>query len=666
MGLLAAELVLAPTGLVQYNNKKAVGAQMIRVLYLQLPVLDFGYDYAGGDHPLAGGYLAASALAKGVAHEPIFLPQSLSSFASNQALVKEILSLDPQVVVATLHLWNVERTLRLGRALRESNPDIRLLAGGPEVAGDFGLRFPEHPFDWVHSGEGEAVFPRVLEEISRDLKAGPRRLVEVAREASAPICLEELPSPYLLGLLPKAPDGSIWVETMRGCPFRCVYCFYGKNFKELRWFPSEWLRQHVLWAADKEVKEIYLLDPSFQVTPALPKRLEELALWNALSVPLHTEARVDHMNPDLAQGFKKAGFHSVETGLQSIHPRVLRKAGRFANPRAFAKGAHLILEKGIRLQIDVILGLPGDSPEGFLKTIDFLGEQALGQYVTVFPLLVLPGTRLQEKASSWQVHYRASPPYQIEAVGGTHKEQFRRALEEAEKRLDLGLYPLHLPDLSPQQGLCDLIGLVEIHDQTRGNPPGLSLRHMENLAQCPVFLFKSQGEEPPWGLMARWAAWQKRFMPELLCFWGLEAKKRFFLGALEKLLKQLHDPGSYQAGLWSLCPDDYLRLSCRPFVLSTCREDPGFWLEVNQLLPVIRIVQELPFPLEDGALGRLPVLWETQRLLPLRTLKALRPVFQGREEELLFSRRENVLSWARITGLPLPPGRPRMGRIRLP
>lgn len=638
----------------------------MRVLYLQLPVLDFGYDYAGGDHPLAGAYLAASALAKGVRHEPIFLPQSLTSFASNEALLRKIRSLDPQVVVSTLYLWNVERTLRLCKALKESNPRVRLLAGGPEAAGEFELRFPGHPFDWVHSGEGEAVFPRVLGEISGDLGGGARRLLQAAKEAAVLVSLDEVPSPYLTGLLPKAPDGSIWVETMRGCPFHCAYCYYGKNFREVRWFPSDWLKQHVLWACAQEAKEIYLLDPSFQVTPGLLQRLEDLALWNALGVPLHTEARVDHVNPKLAEGFKRAGFHSLETGLQSIHPHVLKIVGRSGNPKAFAKGAHLLLDRGIKLQIDVILGLPGDSPEGFLATIDFLGEQALGQHVTVFPLLVLPGTRLQEKAASWQVSYRARPPYQVEAVGRASKQDFRKALEEAEKRLNLGLYPLHLPDLSPQEGPFDLIGLVDIQDQGRGTPTGLPIHVMENLSHCPVFLFRSSGEEPPWSLIARWAAWQKRFMPDLLPFWGVEATSRFSLKSLEKLLAELHDPGSYQAGLWSLCPDDYLRLSCRPFLLSMCQRDEGFWLEANQLLPVIRLVRERPFFPDGEALARLPVLWDTPKLITPKVLVALRPSFQGREEELLFSRWENVVSWARITGLPLPPGRPKMGRVRLP
>jgi hypothetical protein len=638
----------------------------MRVLYLQLPVAEFGYDYAGADHPLAGGYMAAHALARGVEHEPLFLPPSLTSFASTPALLKHILLMEPHVVAATLYLWNVDRTISLGLALKAARAEIRLLAGGPEAAGDFDQRFPGQPFEWVHPGEGEEVFSRVLGELSRDLSTSAQRLVHAASQATGLARLDQIPSPYLQGILPRAPDGSIWVETMRGCPFGCAYCYYGKAFGRMRWFPAQWLREHVAWASARGAREIYLLDPSFQVTPGLRQRLEQLASWNHVPVALHTEARVDRMSPDLAGAFHRAGFRSLETGLQSIHPEVLGKVGRSGDAHRFVRGAQLLLERGIQLQIDVILGLPGDTPQGFLETVDFLAEHGLGKHVTVFPLLVLPGTRLREKARSWQVLYRSIPPYQVEAVGEAGQEDLRRAMEEAERRLDLGLYPLHLPDLSPQEGPHELIGLVEIRQKSQKIPPGLPRHLMESLSQSPVFLFRCDGQEPPWAHIAGWARWQKQTVPDLLPFWGLEARGRFSIRALEELLVQLHDPESYQTGLWSLCPEPYLRLSCRPFVLSQCKGDPDFWLDVNQVLPVVRISPGVPMSLDGEPLGKLPVLWDTTSLLSRKILEAVRPGFQGREEELLFSRWENAVSWARITGLPLPPGRPRMGRVLLP
>lgn len=634
----------------------------MRVLYLQLPVLDFGYDYAGADHPLAGGYMASYCLARGVAHEPVFLEPWLTSFASNPVLLKEILSKEPHVLVATLYLWNVQRTVNLARALRQERRSMLVLAGGPEAAGSFGRRFPNHPFHLIHRGEGEDALRLVLGEIQSRPGMSPEALKRAARRATPTIGLNEIPSPYIRGLLDPAPDGSIWVETMRGCPFNCAFCYYGKSFDGMRWFPRDWLRDHILWAGARGVKEIYLLDPSFQVTPGLKERLREIARWNQAGIPLHTEARVEGVDRQLARAFYRAGFRSLETGLQSLHAQVLEKVNRKGNARQLVQGARVLLEEGIKLEVDLILGLPGDTPEGFLETVDFLVREGLGNCVTVFPLLVLPGTRLRQRARSWRVRYRKSPPYQVEAVGDTDIEGFRSAMEEAERRLGVGLYPQHLPDLTPTQGPHDLIGLVEIRSD---NHVGLPLALLERLAQCPVFLFLFGGKDPDWSLVMAWGRWQRKVVPDLLPFWGFQVDGRFSVQGLQSSLGELHDQGSYQAGLWSLCPDPYLRLSCRPFVLSPCGGEPDFWLELDRLLPVIRVTEGLPVFPEEDPLRKLPVLWRTSRLLDTKVLRAVLPKFLGREEELLFSRWENARRWAHLTGLPIPPDRPRMGKVVL-
>ncbi len=635
----------------------------MKVLYLQLPVLDFGYDYAGADHPLAGAYLASYSMARGIAHEPIFLDPGLSGFASTPALLREILAREPQVIVATLYLWNVQRTVNLALALRRERPTIRILAGGPETAGSFGRRFPRHPFHWVHRGEGEGALSQVLGEIQSRPGVKPEALRKAAKRATPIESLGGIPSPYLGGLLGPAPDGSIWVETMRGCPFSCAFCYYGKSMDGVRWFPKHWLKHHILWAGKMGVKEIYLLDPSFQVTPGLRDRLREIALWNQAQIPLHTEARVEGVDRELARAFYRAGFRSLETGLQSLHDPVLKKLGRKGNARQLVEGARILLEEGIKLEVDLILGLPGDTPEGFLETVDFLVREGLGSSVTVFPLLVLPGTKLRQRARSWKVRYRPSPPYQVEAVGDTGIQDFQKAMEEAERRLGVGLYPQHLPDLTPGEGPYDLIGLVEIR---QGSGVGLPPSLLGRLAQCPVFLFCFGQKEPDWPRVLAWAQWQRKVVPDLLPFWGFEVDAEFSISGLESILRHLHDQGSYQAGLWSFCPDPYLRLSCRPFVLSPCRGEPGFWLELDRLVPVIRVTEGLPVFPEEDPLKKLPVFWRTSQLLDPKLLRIALGGFLGREEELLFSRWENAVSWARVTGLPLPPGRPRMGRTRLP
>ena len=639
----------------------------MKVLYLQLPVLDFGYDYWGADHPLAGGYMAAYCLTHGIDHEPLFLPQKITSFASTLAILDEILRLDPDVVVATLYLWNIERTARLLHLLKQERPKVRLLGGGPEAAGRFGRRALGGLLDILWKGEGEVVLAKVLAELMDDPEVGVMKLRSIASSSDGLLSLHELPSPYLEGVIGLAPDRSLWVESMRGCPFRCAYCYYGKSFSKVRWFPKEWIERHVLWANEKGAQEIYFLDPSFQVLPSLEERLKEIARWNRKRVRLHTEARVEMVDSRLADLFREAGFSSIETGLQSTNNEVLKKIGRSCDTASFARGAHLLLERGVDVEIDIILGLPGDTPESFLATVEFLVGEGLSTKVNVFPLLVLPGTRLEERAKKWGVKYMKVPPYQVEATeGGMDIEAMRAAMEEAEKRLHLGLYPLHLPEFASQGEGWDLIGVVEIPpDETP--EPGLPEQVLRRLAQCPVFLFREGKKGLPWEKVIHWALWQRANIPDILPFWVLELNSPFPQEELIQVLPALHDPSTYQARLWNLCPDPYLRMSSRPFVLSTCKGQEEFWMDINSTVPVIRLVREPGFwSRERDPLRNFPVLWETDSLIRPILLRELRGLFQGREEELLFTRWENTVSWAMVTGMELPLTRPRFGRIRLP
>lgn len=621
----------------------------LRVLYMQLPVMDFGYDYAGADHSLAGGFLAVYALMQGVIHEPLFLPTALSSYAADPALVKHILDLRPDVVAASLMLWNVERTIEILREVQIQRPAIRFLAGGPEAV-TLARRFRLHPFDWVCTGEGEGPFSAVLAVLSKERGATNKQLGQVGAYAHAPVDLSLLPSPYLSGLLPLAPDRSLWVETMRGCPFGCFYCYYGKSHCGLRYFSDTWLARHFAFANRRRASEMYFLDPSFQITPGLKDKLAQIAVLNRRQIPLHTEAHVEEINPAVADAFVKAGFASIETGFQSLHIKVLNAIHRRGHPQAFIRGARALKKRTVKLQVDVILGLPKDTPQGFLKTIDFLVDNDLADTVSIFPLLLLPGTELAKRATVLNLRHQHKPPYQIGSTPGFDVVSLRQALDEAEQRLDQAVFPLHYPDLGAPQKQEMLLRQVEI-DLTRKQRVGLPEAQVLRLAQCPVFLFHLP-HPIPWEQLQAWGQWQRERLPNILAFFGLKIEQPFSKSALLATLGALHNPSCYQARLNDLAPDAYLRLSCRPFVLSSCKNgNSSFWLEVHRIVPVIRISDEPPWPEKAGALAGLPVLWDTQARIDEETLARFLTVYRGREDDLLFSRRENALAWKRMGGV---------------
>ena len=97
----------------------------------------------------------------------------------------------------------------------------------------------------VIKGEGELTFAELLK-----CYLGEGRLADIAgisyrmndqvieNPDRLPIeDLSEIPSPYLEGIVVPR-DRVTYIETYRGCMFRCHYCFEGKNLPRLRFFPK--------------------------------------------------------------------------------------------------------------------------------------------------------------------------------------------------------------------------------------------------------------------------------------------------------------------------------------------------------------------------------------------------------------------------------------------
>jgi hypothetical protein len=103
---------------------------------------------------------------------------------------------------------------------------------------------------------------------------------------------------------------------------------------------------------------------------------------------------------------------SLQIGLQSADPRVLASLHRSFDPGDFENKMLLLHEAGATYGFDLIYGLPGDTLEGFLASLDFALSLA-PNHVDLFPLAVLPGTRLAATATGLGLAYDAEPPYRV-------------------------------------------------------------------------------------------------------------------------------------------------------------------------------------------------------------------------------------------------------------
>ncbi|GAB4369260.1 MAG: hypothetical protein Kow009_05930 [Spirochaetales bacterium] len=422
----------------------------IRVALLQLPVQESDFFYANANIPLAAGYLAAFQRVHAPGLAEIVIPDpALQNLAGDAALLQWILTGKFDIVGFTLYLWNRDRSLYLARQIRRLDPACLLVAGGPDVANPNGLEV----FHVLFEGEGEETFLRFL-EIFREGGRHDWNSTMDSRSTTAPLrfqptqplSLERVPNPYLERILPLGPEKSLYLETLRGCPRRCSYCFYGKAFATVRHFPPERLPPLFQRAFECGVPEIYLMDPSFNVggPEYLEARVRLLEEVNPTRIPLHTELVLESVTKDLARRMREAGFRSVEGGLQSTNPRALKAVRRPLDPARFRNGARYLQEEGIEVRTGVILGLPEDDLNGFRRTLDFVEESNLQEHLEVYPLSLLPGTELREQAQERGILHMEHPPYWVLSTPTFPSEDLYRAISELEDRYGIEYQrPIH-------------------------------------------------------------------------------------------------------------------------------------------------------------------------------------------------------------------------------
>ena len=80
-------------------------------------------------------------------------------------IVNAILSQNPQLVGISCYIWNIEKVVDIVYKLKERQPDVKILLGGPEVSYDAEYFLSSYPIDYIISGEGEYPFKQLLEAL---------------------------------------------------------------------------------------------------------------------------------------------------------------------------------------------------------------------------------------------------------------------------------------------------------------------------------------------------------------------------------------------------------------------------------------------------------------------------------------------------------------------
>jgi radical SAM superfamily enzyme YgiQ (UPF0313 family) len=434
---------------------------MKTVLFTQLPPPRFDFTDPGANIPMAAGFLISNLRnieMEGYCAE--ILDSDIVDVFGDSGLIREISERSPDILALTLYLWNSQRSLFIASSVKRVLPGVRIIVGGPEVTLDNEWILNHPSIDLAVIGEGEPQVVDALEYLaSRDQmgeradvahKRKPEIFSRIRKSRNYPWCLGSSVYPYLDGTVNPSRDGSIFLETVRGCPFKCRYCYYHKAFDSVSLYPMPMVERVLdfCYSGQREVNEIYLMDPTFNARPGFRELLKYMIKKRmSRDVKIHAELRADLLDENDISLFKEAGLISAEIGLQTVNSKALRLAGRSGDPEKVLSMAYSLKSAGVDVTTGIILGLPGDTPESFQNTLDRLGQTQAFSVIQPFTLSVLPGSDFRRDAARLGLQYDDRPPYYLKSSNTFDSSSMRECLCKFEETFELELDYIGYPSL---------------------------------------------------------------------------------------------------------------------------------------------------------------------------------------------------------------------------
>ncbi len=190
-----------------------------------------------------------------------------------------------------------------------------------------------------------------------------------------------------------------------GCPCQCVFCNQQKITARTKAVSTDEVRETVerylstLGDLDPSEIEIAFYGGSFTAIPidaqtAYLEVANEYIDQGRVS-SLHISTRPDCIDEEILENLKRYNVSTIELGVQSFSDEVLRLSKRGHDSDTARKAARLVKERGFKLGIQLMIGLPGDSLESCIysarETVALSPELA-----RLYPTLVIDGTELYD------------------------------------------------------------------------------------------------------------------------------------------------------------------------------------------------------------------------------------------------------------------------------
>ena len=369
--------------------------------------------------PLNIGYIASYCIKKFGSDVEISLFKYISD------LEKALEENPPDILGMSNYCWSQNVSLEMFKICKEKNPHSLRVWGGP----NFPIDLPSQELFLNNAPEvdiyvpidGEVGFSNVVDcALKSNSKENIRTSVLssslegcVIKNSQGKLQytlantrirkLDEIPSPYITGLMDKFFDGKLipMLQTNRGCPFTCTFCTDGNDaVMQVNKFSKERVKDELEYIAEhvpEKVHSMFISDLNFGMLPGDAETCNIISeLQNSHNFPQRIIATTGKNNKEgVINGIQKLkGSINFSMSVQSMDQDVLQNIRRDnISVDKMISLAPAIKESGLLTIAEIILCLPG---ENYQKHLDSIRKLVLAKLddIVIHTCMLLPGSEM--------------------------------------------------------------------------------------------------------------------------------------------------------------------------------------------------------------------------------------------------------------------------------
>ena len=366
----------------------------------------------------------------------------ISLFKYPKTAINAIKRNPPDVLGLSNYSWNSLLSEQVANIAKLLNPKVVTVQGGPNFPHDSNQQLEflkKRPNTDFHiEFEGEASFSNLLDRVLKDRKnelelfdtpvdgcvfIHPNKKKGLVRgsKPSRIQFLDDIPSPYLTGMLDNFFDGRLspFIETNRGCPFKCSFCHTGNDyFQKIHMFSIERVKAELEYIGEHAFKQknsiLHMADVNFGMFPRDRQVCEAIVeMQKKYNWPTTVCGSTGKNNKErIIEATSILGdSYSIGMAIQSMDEKVLDNINRSNIKLDHFTAINDHLKKSGRNTVtELIIGLPGETKESFINGIRELVDGGSDR-LTIYTLMMLYGTDFKDPR--YRANYKMKGKYRI-------------------------------------------------------------------------------------------------------------------------------------------------------------------------------------------------------------------------------------------------------------